>query len=243
MSQRDNGRGPQPVAGSHLLLSVGGALLRGLFLCCAVVTAIGCFGPDPDKKKLADANRRWDAGQKAEAVADYQELIDRDSKAISGDDERRPLYQRVIEYEFHKGNTKAARVWALKALDNKVALTSDSEEVREFYAHARAYREVREAEKQAAEAKREKQERLAEAKRMEEAAEAEAKRAAAQAKRQEEERLAEAKRKEADIKRRTDAWRAEREDKAHELAKKGDAQGASEGARSDLQAAHRGGRA
>ncbi len=168
-------------AGSSPLLKVLGVgcvtVTLGLVAVCGAGLAMGWYGLEQAKKELAEANRRWDAGEKAEAVAMYRQML---TKGIVADTSQEPVvYLRVIEYDMDHGATDSARTLTDQALGKGVDLRPDREATAKLVADVRADRERRAADEQArkeAEAKRQQEERAAEAKRREEEREAEAKR-------------------------------------------------------------------
>lgn len=156
-----------------------GVAFAALLLFCAVGMFVGWRNEEGAKKELAEANRLWDAGKRAEAAVKYKDLLERGWRNVPGTAERPVVYQRVIESEVERGNGNDARAWAEKALDNKLEVKSIHPPVTQLLAQVQADRERRAAEEQAkreAEAQREREEREARAKRREEEREAEARR-------------------------------------------------------------------
>ncbi|MBX9582946.1 MAG: cell envelope integrity protein TolA [Gemmataceae bacterium] len=93
------------------------------------------------KKSLDEADRLWAAGQKAEAVAKYKEVIDGGVSSV--DQSRRPtVFQRVVEYEAEQGNTSAAKQYIQKAETYNVALASDAPAAKKLLAEAKAEKDA-----------------------------------------------------------------------------------------------------
>lgn len=139
------------------------------------------------KKELAEADRLWNAGQRADAATKYKAVLDRGLRGIPSDADKPSVYQRVIDAELEQGNADAARARVEEALDKKVEVAAGTPAAAQLVAQVRADRERRAAEEQArreAEAKRKQDER-------EEAA-----------KKREEERVAAAKRREEELENR-----------------------------------------
>jgi hypothetical protein len=74
------------------------------------------------RQDVEEADRLWQSGQKAQAVARYKSLIDGHAWMIP-DTDRPTVYQRAIEYEAEQGNTSSAKGLIDKALAQKVALS------------------------------------------------------------------------------------------------------------------------
>jgi tetratricopeptide (TPR) repeat protein len=120
------------------------------------------------KQEFAEANRLWDGGRKAEAVAKYEPILKADRFGVPPDSEKPTTYQRVIDFEVEKGNTAVAKEFIEKALEKKVDIPSSNKATTELIVQVRADREKREAEELArreAEAKWKRDEEAAEAKR------------------------------------------------------------------------------
>ncbi|MCI0703845.1 MAG: hypothetical protein L0241_22525 [Planctomycetia bacterium] len=155
----------------RVIAVVAGVLMMSCLLCCGGGLFLGWWGVEQDKKKLAEANRQWDAGQKAEAVATYKALIQQDLSSVPTDAERPTVYQRVIEYDLERGDTESAKAMVERALDKNVELPSGSKALTDLVVQVRGDRKRREAEELArreADEKRKQDEREAEAKRKEE---------------------------------------------------------------------------
>lgn len=152
------------------VLGVGcGVVTLGVAAVCGAGLAMGWYGLEQAKKELAEANRRWDAGEKAEAVAMYRQML---TTGIVAEKSQEPVvYLRVIEYDLDRGDTDSARALTDQALGKGVDLRPDREATAKLVADVRADRERRAADEQTrkeAEAKRQQDERDAEAKRREE---------------------------------------------------------------------------
>jgi hypothetical protein len=134
----------------------------------------GLWTAEQDRKKLQEANQRWDADQKADAVGMYKAIIERDGFHLSTEVERPIVYKRVIEYELEQGNAESAKSFVEKAFDKQVELPDGSKAMSELVAQVRADRQRREAEERARkeEGEKRKQEEL---KRQQEEARAERK--------------------------------------------------------------------
>ena len=76
--------------------------------------------------ELNEANRLWESGKKADAVAKYKQVLDRDHQSIpGGDSERATLFRRVIDNSVEQDDSDAAKAWIEKAFDKKIDITSD----------------------------------------------------------------------------------------------------------------------
>jgi len=155
----------------RVLLIVVGVLFGGCFLCCGGLAFVGWRNAEEGKAKLAEANRQWDAGQKADAVATYKALIKQDMRSVLSDAERPAVYQRAIEFDLERGDTESAKALVEKSLDKQMELPAANKATADLFAQVRAERAKRAAEEQArreADEKRKQDERVAEAKRKEE---------------------------------------------------------------------------
>ena len=92
------------------------------------------------KKSLDEADRLWEAGQRAEAVGKYKAEID--ANATLMDESRRPtVFQRVIDHEAEAGNLSTAKQYLQKAEGLRVAVASEVEAVKALLVEAKADRE------------------------------------------------------------------------------------------------------
>jgi HEAT repeat protein len=76
------------------------------------------------RSRLAEADRLWAEGQKAEAVALYKKHAEKDLSVISNED-RAKLFQRLVEYDLEQGDIASAKAHLDKAGKEKVNLPSD----------------------------------------------------------------------------------------------------------------------
>jgi HEAT repeat protein len=76
------------------------------------------------RSRLAEADRLWAEGQKAEAVALYKKHAEKDLSVISNED-RAKLFQRLVEYDLEQGDIASAKAHLDKAGKEKVKLASD----------------------------------------------------------------------------------------------------------------------
>jgi hypothetical protein len=110
-------------------------------LACGIGMTLRWFGLEREKKQLDDANGRWEAGHREEAVAVYRKLI---ASGVMADKGQEPVvYLRVIEYDLERGNVDSTRQLADRALGNGVNLRSDDVKTGEVLAGFKAERERR----------------------------------------------------------------------------------------------------
>lgn len=162
-SPRRSGTGWKVLGVGCLAVVLGGGLLA------VVGIGVAVYAQDQVRKELAEADRRWEAGERAEAAAVYRRLL---GGGVALDRSRELVaYQRVIEYDVGRGEAGSARQLAERAADKGFDLHSDDPATTALLAEVRADRERRSADEQTkreAEAKRRQEERDAEAKRREE---------------------------------------------------------------------------
>ena len=111
---------------------------------------------------MAEGNRLWDAGSRAEAVSKYKSVLNKDLNGIPSDAEKPTVYQRIIDFDVEQGNLDAAKNSISLVLDKKVDISSKSPATLELIAKVRAERDAKQAEQQArkdVEAKKKQEER------------------------------------------------------------------------------------
>lgn len=107
-------------------------------MCCGLIGAI--VESVVTSRNLAEAERLWAGGQKAEAVAKYKTLIESNSVPKS---QSPTIYQRVIDFEADQGNTSAAKALIEKAVESGITLSLTGGKAKELYAQAQAEREAK----------------------------------------------------------------------------------------------------
>lgn len=100
----------------------------------AIMLVIGIVASTRAKSELDEADKLFDSGKKAEAVAKYKANMD-----FASDKAR--VFKRVVEYELAQGNQAEARKWIDTALDKKVDVTYDTEAGRKLAADVQKERE------------------------------------------------------------------------------------------------------
>lgn len=119
------------------------------------------------REQLTEADRMWDAGQKAEAVAKYKTLLDNLLAGVPGNSEKPTVYHRIIDFELEQDNHVAAREMAEQALRRGVSLSPKTDPARQLVAQVREDWEQEEKTRQA-ERERANAQAMENAKRMEE---------------------------------------------------------------------------
>jgi hypothetical protein len=101
-----------------------GGLLVVFILCAGVLSLVGKQMKETAKKDVAEANRLWEAGDKAQAVAKYKSLIE--NRFHSMDDSDKPVvFKRAIEFDVEQKNETSARQLIKKAEEEKITLSLD----------------------------------------------------------------------------------------------------------------------
>jgi hypothetical protein len=128
-----------------------GGLLAALAGCVAVIIwAAGATG-----RELAQADRHWEHGDRAEAVALYVQHPARFwSPAGNGSRNLR----RVIEYALERGDMAEARTWVERAVEHDVHPEFNRDDAKELYARLKAEHDRRLAEEEAQRQQRAKEE-------------------------------------------------------------------------------------
>lgn len=107
--------------------------------------------------KMAEADRLWEEGKKAEAVAVYKAMAEKNLPTL-GSKGREKVFQRLIEYDLEQGDIASAKAHLAKAGKEKVKLPPDlTQKVQDGEAQLAAKKEAEEREK-AAQVEREKKE-------------------------------------------------------------------------------------
>ena len=185
----------KPTSTVNILAICFGVVSLGIFTCCGGMLFITWQNSEEAKKDLTEANQQWDTGQRADAVAKYKAVLNRNLKDVPGSSERPTVYQRVIDFELEQGNTVSAKEYVEKAIDTDIDLSKGSKATNDLVTQVRVDRERKAAEEQAkrdAEEKRKQEEREVAAKEKEKERDAEEKR-------RQEEREAKAKRDEEEL--------------------------------------------
>jgi hypothetical protein len=107
-------------------------------------------------REVAAADRLYDEGQKAEAVALYRKHPERFWPSGGGDVRN---LRRVIEYDLEQGDTADARRWIELVLERGIALEFNSPRARELYTSVKAARERQRVEAETRKRQAEEQER------------------------------------------------------------------------------------
>lgn len=76
------------------------------------------------RSSMAEGDQLWAEGQKAEAVAVYKKLAEKDLFVMGGED-RVKLFQRLVEYDLEQGDIASAKAHLDKAGKEKVKLPDD----------------------------------------------------------------------------------------------------------------------
>lgn len=84
--------------------------------------------------RLDEADKQWKAGQKKEATDEYRAVLDLDLKTVPDAKQRGVIHGRFIEWEISRGDEKAAKVVAEKALDAKIDPTPEDDGAKKFLA-------------------------------------------------------------------------------------------------------------
>lgn len=122
-----------------------GGAFAGFCLFCLLISIMS---QRATQKNLAEADKLWEAGQKAEAVAKYKSVLDGGVSSI--DRSQRPtILQRVIEFEADQGNTSAAKAMIQKAMEFDVSLAFNTPTAKNLLAEVQAEKERAGREKQA----------------------------------------------------------------------------------------------
>jgi HEAT repeat protein len=113
---------PQPAKGPTRAQALGCVVL----LVILVGLGVGAWWLTTSgvRSRLAEADRLWTEGQKAEAVKVYQKHADEDLRVIYGDD-RVKVFQRLVEYDLEQGDIASAKAHLDKAAKQKVILPPD----------------------------------------------------------------------------------------------------------------------
>ncbi|MFO0824481.1 MAG: hypothetical protein U0792_15415 [Gemmataceae bacterium] len=149
--QRPRRSGPvaqrsRPFAG---ILGGCGLLVFGcLALLCGFGAFLGWRTTEAAKKELAEANRLWEIGQKADAVAKYKPLLTRNI-GVPEAGEKPAVFQRVIDFEVERGDANEAKAYVEKAFEQKVAVSSSNKVAAQLIAQVREDREKKAAEERA----------------------------------------------------------------------------------------------
>jgi hypothetical protein len=100
---------------------------------------------------LAEADRLYQAGDAAEAVANYKEAY------WGAGGRKADVIQRIVDHEAGRGSSSEAKRWIEKGLDDKLALSFDSPAGRALMATAHQEREAKVRQKRTDDAERDKQ--------------------------------------------------------------------------------------
>lgn len=106
---------------------------------CALVLSCCCGFPMKTyyaHKPRMEANRLYDEGQKAEAVARYEEMWERVGA-------RADMLKRIVEYHLEVKNEAEATRWIEKGLDKSVAVDYDTPAAKALLEKAKARREAK----------------------------------------------------------------------------------------------------
>ncbi|MBN9519381.1 DUF4339 domain-containing protein [bacterium] len=116
---------PGNTSGSRKHLIVLSAVVGVMFLTCAgVVGVVGVVATKARRSAeqgLAEADRAWDAGDKAGAATKYRDLLqDRGRKALLKPDEKGRLFGRLIDYDTERGEAGSAKALLAEAASGNV---------------------------------------------------------------------------------------------------------------------------
>jgi hypothetical protein len=113
---------PKP-RGLKKMLLIGVGVVAVLFLgSCVVVGVLFTQAKKAAQQGLGEADRMWDAGDKAGGATKYRSLIqNRGEKAALSGDERARVYGRLIDFDAERGDRESARRLLEEALGQKVA--------------------------------------------------------------------------------------------------------------------------
>jgi hypothetical protein len=132
-------------------------------------------------KKIAEADSRWNRGEKASAIAEYKSVY---TEAIPAEKEK--FLPRIVEFETKAGNINEAKTWIKSGLDDQLNVEYTDPAAKELFTAAKKEHDEARA-SAAAEDARKKKEAAAEAVRSAEAAAEAAAQAKAEAARRAEE--------------------------------------------------------
>jgi WD40 repeat protein len=115
---------PQPEPAKKL----SGAQALGCIVLVAAlvgfVVGVWWWATSGARSRLAEADRLWTEGKKAEAAALYKKLAEKDLGFVN-DDDRVKLFQRLVEYDLEQGDITSANSHLDKAGKQKVNLPAD----------------------------------------------------------------------------------------------------------------------
>ncbi|MFO0806583.1 MAG: DUF4339 domain-containing protein [Gemmataceae bacterium] len=113
---------PKP-SGLKKLLMIGVGVVAVLSLVsCVVVGVLFTQAKKAAQQGLADADKMWEAGDKAGGATKYRSLIqNKGEKAALSGDERARVYGRLIDFDVERGDTESAKNLITEAASAKVA--------------------------------------------------------------------------------------------------------------------------
>ncbi len=113
---------PGTMSGARMKLIVLSAVAGVLFLACAgVVGVLATKARKAAEQGLAEADRAWDAGDKAGAASQYRNLLqDRGRKAALKPDEKARLFGRLIDFDAERGEVESAKALLEEAASGNV---------------------------------------------------------------------------------------------------------------------------
>lgn len=109
--------------GLKKMLVIGVGVVAVLVLgSCVVVGVLFTQAKKAAQQGLAEADRMWEAGDKAAAVSKYKAILqDRSKKAALGDGEKSLVYGRLIDDAVERGDTASAKSLISEADGSKVS--------------------------------------------------------------------------------------------------------------------------